>query len=87
MVITTQFVISITPVMNYTAHPLKMNAENDLWVVARVYAVWGLFAVSPRHTLARTLLKVCLKIYTIVQTDRSEPPNSIPVGSALSIKD
>ena len=33
MLITTQLVKSITPAMNYPAHPLKMNAENDLKVV------------------------------------------------------
>ena len=32
MLIITQLVVSITPAMNYTAHPLKMNAENDLKV-------------------------------------------------------
>ena len=33
MLIIMQVVISITAAMNYTAHPLKMNADNDLKVV------------------------------------------------------
>ena len=32
MLVITQLVISITPTINNTAHPLKMNAENDLKV-------------------------------------------------------
>ena len=32
MLIITQLVISITPAINYTVHPLRLNAENDLKV-------------------------------------------------------
>ena len=32
MLIITKLFINITPAMNYTAHPRKMNAEDDLKV-------------------------------------------------------
>ena len=42
MLITTQLVVSITPAVNYTAHPLKMNAENDLEVENLITAIKNL---------------------------------------------